>query len=98
MRFDHETHPRHCIRRYPRQAARAPITKRKELTVQSMLLFPVSEYRQRVDRARALMREANLDALLVSAPNNLTYISGYRTNLFDSNFRPFLCLLSLDGE
>jgi Xaa-Pro aminopeptidase len=63
-----------------------------------MLLFPVSEYRQRVDRARALMREAKLDALLVSAPNNLTYISGYRTNLFDSNFRPFLCLLPVEGE
>jgi Xaa-Pro dipeptidase len=66
--------------------------------VQSMLLFSVGEYRERLERARTLMREAKLDALLVSAPNNLTYISGYRTNLFDSNFRPFLCLVPLDGD
>jgi Xaa-Pro aminopeptidase len=66
--------------------------------MQSMLLFPLSEYRQRMERARSLMREAKLDGLLVSAPNNLVYISGYRTNLFDSNFRPFLCVVPLEGE
>jgi Xaa-Pro aminopeptidase len=63
-----------------------------------MLLFPVNEYHQRLERARALMRAEKLDALLVSAPNNLVYISGYRTNLFDSNFRPFLAVVPLEGE
>lgn len=64
----------------------------------SMMLFSTSEYRQRLDRTRELLHAEKLDALLASAPNNVVYISGYRTNLFDSNFRPFLCLVPADGE
>ena len=64
----------------------------------SMMLFTDAEYRQRLARARELMSGEGLDALLVSAPNNLTYISGYRTNLFDSNFRPFLSLIPLESD
>ncbi len=63
----------------------------------SQMLFSVDEYRERLARAQAALREAKLDAALVSAPNNLVYISGYRTNLFDSNFRPFLCLVPASG-
>jgi Xaa-Pro dipeptidase len=64
----------------------------------SMMLFSREEYVQRLERARRLMREQNVDAMLVSAPNNVIYLTGYRTNLFDSNFRPFLGLIPLDGE
>ena len=64
----------------------------------SMLLFSTDEYKERLERARKAMTEAKVDAMLVSAPNNLTYISGYRTNLFDSNFRPFLCLVTVSGD
>lgn len=64
----------------------------------SMMLFSKDEYLQRQERARAAMREAGMDAVLTSAPNNLVYLSGYRTNLFDSNFRPFLALFPVEGD
>lgn len=63
-----------------------------------MMYFPPEEYAERVRRARVLMRENDVDVLLVSAPNNLTYMSGYRTNLFDSNFRPYFALIPQEGE
>ena len=64
----------------------------------SMMLFSASEYAERLKKARALMQEQGMDALLVSTPNNLVWISGYRTNLFDSNFRPFLTVIPREGE
>jgi Xaa-Pro aminopeptidase len=63
-----------------------------------MMLFSRDEYVQRVDRARALMRAQGIDAILATAPNNLVYLSGYRTNLFDSNFRPFQVLVPANGD
>lgn len=44
------------------------------------------------------MRDAGIDVLLVTDPNNLTYLTGYRTNLFDSKFRPFVALLPLESD
>lgn len=65
--------------------------------MKSMMYFSADEYAERVRRARLLMRENDVDVLLVSAPNNVTYMSGYRTNLFDSNFRPYFALIPQDG-
>ncbi len=65
--------------------------------------FPEGEYRQRVDRARALMAEANLDAVLVTgdyttAPN-YRYFSGHVPRDYQSNSaRPHLCLLNRQGD
>jgi Xaa-Pro aminopeptidase len=64
----------------------------------SMLVFSEAEYAERLRRARRLMGEHGFDALLVSAPPNVTYLTGYRTNLFDSNFRPFLSVIPRDGD
>jgi Xaa-Pro aminopeptidase len=64
----------------------------------SMMYFPAEEYQDRVARARALMAEQGIDALVATAPNNITYISGYRTNLFDSNFRPYFAIIPRDGD
>lgn len=64
----------------------------------SMMYFPASEYEERVGRARALMEASGIDALVATAPNNITYISGYRTNLFDSNFRPYFAILPREGD
>lgn len=66
--------------------------------MKSMMYFPVEEYAERVRRARVLMKDQNIDVLLATAPNNLTYISGYRTNLFDSNFRPYFALIPQEGD
>lgn len=39
--------------------------------------FSRSEHRRRLQRARVVLREARLDACLVTAPENLFYLSGY---------------------
>jgi len=64
----------------------------------SMMLFSRDEYEDRLRRARALMREQEIDAVLVSQPQNLIYYTGYRTNLYVSNFRPFLAILPLESD
>jgi Xaa-Pro dipeptidase len=42
-------------------------------------VFPVSEHRQRFDRARAALREARLDACVMVAPENMYYFGGYES-------------------
>ena len=41
------------------------------------LVFPVDEYRARVERAAALMDEAQLDALLLTDDRNILYFAGW---------------------
>jgi len=45
--------------------------------------FPVSEYKFRHKRARELMDEYGLDALILTEEENLRYFTGYRTVDFD---------------
>jgi len=63
-----------------------------------MLLFTRQEYEERLRRARAGMERRGLEALFVTSPKNLTYLTGYRTNLFSSTFRPFTAVLPLAGD
>ena len=65
--------------------------------------FPEGEYRQRVGRARALMAEGNLDALVVTgdytAAPNYRYFTGHVPRDYQSNSaRPHLLLLTGDGD
>jgi Xaa-Pro aminopeptidase len=64
----------------------------------SMMLFTSDEFKDRVRRARQVMTEQKIDALLVSQPQNIIYMTGYRTNLFVSNFRPYLAIIPLEGD
>ena len=64
----------------------------------AMRLFSRDEYAARLRRARELMERAGLAALFLTSPKNLTYLTGYRTNLFSSTFRPFTALIPLAGE
>ncbi len=41
--------------------------------------FPTSEYTRRLERTRERMREADLDALLVTDPANMNYLTGYES-------------------
>jgi Xaa-Pro dipeptidase len=41
--------------------------------------FPVAEYRERLARTRALMKERDVDCLLLTGPENIYYLSGYQT-------------------
>jgi len=56
--------------------------------------FPEDEYRARYERARGLMAEAGLDALLVSEEHNYRYFTGH---LPPTKNRPTLVVLPLEG-
>ena len=40
-------------------------------------VFDESEYERRVDRTKARLREADLDAIVVADPANVNYLTGY---------------------
>lgn len=58
--------------------------------------FPLDEYELRVTRARALMEEERMDALLLTQMENVRYVAGYLSLLWISKFRPLLALLPRD--
>ena len=61
--------------------------------------FPKSEYEDRVERARALMRVEELDALMVSSESNFKYLTGFTTqNAWNIPARPWFFVLPLEGE
>jgi Xaa-Pro aminopeptidase len=61
-------------------------------------LFEEEEYRSRWQKCQQEMEKEGIDVLVLSQHTNLFYMSGYRTHLRDSNFRPFICVLPKDGE
>jgi Xaa-Pro dipeptidase len=68
-----------------------------------MRLFERDELERRADRARAMMREHRLDALLVtgdfSAGMNYYYLSGHLPRDYQLNYsRPHVMVLPLEGE
>jgi Xaa-Pro aminopeptidase len=60
--------------------------------------FTKEEFVERYRRVQRLMRDAHLDAALLSDSGNLIYTTGYRTLLQISKFRPFLALVFAEGE
>lgn len=64
--------------------------------------FPQSEYQQRVDRALGLMKEQNLDALMVTgdylSSHNYQYLTGHLPRDYQANSaRTHIFLLTKDG-
>lgn len=61
--------------------------------------FPRQEFEQRYARARKLMDEQALDALLITHEHNYFYFSGHRSqqNIIDK-IRPYIFLLPRQGE
>lgn len=51
-------------------------------------MFPTGEYQHRVARAQTLMEERGVDALIVTAKENVVYFSGIRTIGWTSKHRP----------
>ena len=41
--------------------------------------FSLEEYQQRLDALRSRMEEKGVDAMLITTPENLYYLSGYQT-------------------
>jgi Xaa-Pro dipeptidase len=50
-----------------------------EAKIEKTLYFPQEEYRRRLACLREQMRGRSLDALLVTTPENICYLSGYQT-------------------
>lgn len=62
--------------------------------VEKELAFDVAEYRGRLDRVRARMRQQGVEVLLAHTPENILYLSGYQT----PGYYMYQCLLvPLDG-
>src|ERR1043166_5929921 len=60
--------------------------------------FPEQEYRDRYERAQALMEQSGLDALVVSEKNNYWYFSGLISYQLDHIQRPQICVLPKSGK
>lgn len=60
--------------------------------------FSHDEYKAHLARLQSAMRQHNLDALLLSMPENIYYATGYKTWYSSSLFRPVFCLLGQEGE
>ncbi len=58
--------------------------------------FPVAEYRSRYEKLQVAMERHNLDAVLVTAKENVVYFSGLETVGWDSKHRPVGCILPRD--
>ncbi len=63
-----------------------------------MLEFSVQEFEGRVARARALMTEAELDALLVTSEANFRYLTGFVSQTWVSPTRPRYLILPRNEE
>lgn len=62
------------------------------------LEFTKDEYRERLARAQRLMAQEGFDGLVISDASNLIYLTGYRTILYSSKFRPFMAVIPQSGD
>ena len=60
--------------------------------------FPQHEFEQRWERARTLMDQVGLDAILVTERTNYRYFSGSRTIQHNNKQRPMIVLVPKKGE
>ena len=60
--------------------------------------FSPSEFETRVSRAQAIMRRHELDALLLTTPPNIRYVTGFATQFWESPTRPWFVVVPADGK
>jgi len=60
--------------------------------------FAKDEYTRRLGRLQKNMARHGCDVLLLTSPENITYVTGYRTWYFSSKFRPVICVVPQAGE
>lgn len=61
-------------------------------------LFPTEEFLQRVEKAREKMEDQGMDALLLTAKENVVYFSGIRTIGWGSKHRPMGVVIPRDSS
>ncbi len=62
------------------------------------LIFPASEYRDRVARLQRRMADDGLDALLLTMPADIYYVTGFLTRFWESPARPWFVVVPAAGE
>ncbi len=60
--------------------------------------FSPAEFEQRTARAQAIMRDHELDALLLTTPPNIRYITGFASQFWESPTRPWFVVVPADGK
>ena len=60
--------------------------------------FSLAEFEQRMAAAQSLMRELNLDGMLLTTETNVRYFSGYFTQFWQSPTRPWFLILPATGK
>src|SRR5688572_10919040 len=63
----------------------------------SSLTFARAECESRVARSRELMHQHELDALLVTAPPNFRYFTGFESQFWESPTRAWFALIPAEG-
>ena len=59
--------------------------------------FPVEEFETRVDNAQAAMLAGEMDAIVLSMPQNFRYFSGFNSQFWESPTRPFFLVVPREG-
>ena len=59
--------------------------------------FPSAEFEARVNMAQAAMTAAEIDALVLTAPQNFRYFSGFSSQFWESPTRPFFLVVAREG-
>ena len=61
-------------------------------------IFPTVEYQGRVARLQSAMQAQAMDALLLSTPADIFYVTGFLTRFWESPARPWFVVVPIDGE
>ncbi len=61
------------------------------------LIFPAEEYRARITRLQSHMAAAELDALLLTTPPDVFYVTGFLTRFWESPARPWFIVVPQSG-
>lgn len=61
-------------------------------------IFPATEFRGRVTRLQAAMQPAAIDALLLTSPADIFYVTGFLTRFWESPARPWFVIVPSTGE
>ena len=62
------------------------------------LIFPAAEYRQRLQRLQGEMADHDLDALLLTTPADIFYMTGFLTRFWESPARPWFIICPRSGD
>ncbi len=60
--------------------------------------FPVSEFEQRTRKLQIIMRESEVDAVLLTTEPNVRYFTGFLTQFWQSPTRPWFLIVPAEGK